>query len=875
MVFKMLILVSPVKTTSVDLSSMVQVAGQTMKPNMLPAQKQTVKSGAEYLQSSRANVCQVSNRSPISCSESGKNLLLRYFKDLEYIASRVDFTKQKSDSFTWSCASYAAAADQFVKSSDPQLELTAVLYNIGVVCSSIGAHLLDDRSVESMRGGAKSLQLAAGFFRYCASYDVRSKNAGGNKVQGSSSLVTYGQLSDRFSTDSLKVLEALMLANAQLIFHELACSSVLASDSIAKVAAGVRDMFNLVVKKVGEMQRPADDIKSAAQLLASLFDAEAESRMAIFSKENFDVPSRLTHLANALHIVYHARSKLLPQLRSTVSATSGLALYDKSAFADAVAQKLAILDAELRKRHASAHEENSSVFHCTPAEHVPRVQPRISVKSMDPSDMIEGHAVDAKVLSAAALFVPLELSGAALAYSTKTSERSMASFQKLHQANAQLAEALSSLRTGEDALNLLQSQTGSGDTSRLSTGNEAVVNSVKAAKQGGGFARLEELSQQVQMMSQESDGILKEILANLAREAADDAAISKRLMSVQPGVVRNRMRSEQLTGPYRSSCATFNRELEAARQADRRVMSELAQNKKRLEALNSVKEEDLNFLLANEAAAPKNAELSALVNTINARCQEIESLRSQIESLAHSFTQVCSTDEPKESEIPLDSTQQSSYFQSRLNSKYSELEARSKPLLQKSDELVSKANSIQAEIESVSQEGRNEFEAKLQVVLNHSDSAVCWHTLHGYLQEGMNFYSKEHENLSKVSKEVSGFVVSRKTEADDLSARLASMGISNQSYPAYGSSEPSLMYSAYQQPYKPEGAASYIQNQYQAGPPSQQYGYASQPQPGFPPQNQFGFQSNQPQNPPHFQQYNPNSDPNAPSPGYHDPSRRQ
>mmetsp|Transcript_10514 Transcript_10514/g.22253 ORF Transcript_10514/g.22253 Transcript_10514/m.22253 type:complete len:183 (+) Transcript_10514:1-549(+) len=165
---------------------------------------------------------------------------------------------------------------------------------------------------------------------------------------------------------------------------------------------------------------------------------------------------------------------------------------------------------------------------------------------------------------------------------------------------------------------------------------------------------------------------------------------------------------------------------------------------------------------------------------------------------------------------------------------YGQLEAKMKESKSKLDLSCGAFDGFEKERFALSEAGRDSYEHELQRVVGaHAESAVQWHTLFGHLQQGVQFYTKEQDNLKKMREDVDGFLASRKAQADEILAAMMSSGANISGTNPYServqnisSQPPSGMYTAYQHPQPPPGAPpAYLQQQYYTSshPPPQAF----------------------------------------------------
>eukprot|EP00183_Erythrolobus_madagascarensis_P007211 CAMPEP_0185846304 /NCGR_PEP_ID=MMETSP1354-20130828/1989_1 /TAXON_ID=708628 /ORGANISM="Erythrolobus madagascarensis, Strain CCMP3276" /LENGTH=874 /DNA_ID=CAMNT_0028546419 /DNA_START=20 /DNA_END=2644 /DNA_ORIENTATION=- len=821
----------------------------------------------KHLQSLRGEVFTLTSLPQTPRTLEAAALLARYLRLTRYISgratSKVIASHAEFAPFSWIAPSSKSPNGEVdVLTVDIAVEQAALLFDAAMVLVAVAADglITGKRSVESLRDAAKRLQLAAGALEFAckiASEEYLPESNIG--LSGSNSSINAEVLANGcLGKESLLALQKLTLANAQSVFHELACSSALAGDSVARIAAGARELYASAAHSL--LAVGAHDIGAAAEVLAALYDAEAESRMALHARANHDMENRLARLTNAMHIVYQARAKLVPALRSAKNRceSSGTrspipaSLADKRALMDAVEKRLALMDAELRQRFAAAEEENQLLV-CQPATGLKCVESRISVKPADAAnviDALDGAAgvrkkdieADRQVMAAFAVFKaaesaptrsvapPVRGSGGP-EYIEAASKRSLEASEPLRSSAASAREDLSMLSSLK-----LAEVTGSapgGNTpeqSRLSTENEAAANSIKGALGSGGLNTLEQLRGQVKLMSNETSTQLKEIIAELAREAADDALLQQKLQD-SPHLLQNRKKSEEIAAPYRRSCDTIFGELHAAARADKTVVDQLASHKERLYAMSTeLSVADVDKLISvSSSPLLSQADADAIMTKGAQLEQKLAAEVAEAESLLKAMDRAHSADVAAAGSGMSEET-----VDVRMERVYGQLEAKMKESKSKLDLSCGAFDGFEKERFALSEAGRDSYEHELQRVVGaHAESAVQWHTLFGHLQQGVQFYTKEQDNLKKMREDVDGFLASRKAQADEILAAMMSSGANISGTNPYServqnisSQPPSGMYTAYQHPQPPPGAPpAYLQQQYYTSshPPPQAF----------------------------------------------------
>eukprot|EP00184_Porphyridium_aerugineum_P001144 CAMPEP_0184694332 /NCGR_PEP_ID=MMETSP0313-20130426/2340_1 /TAXON_ID=2792 /ORGANISM="Porphyridium aerugineum, Strain SAG 1380-2" /LENGTH=781 /DNA_ID=CAMNT_0027152619 /DNA_START=21 /DNA_END=2363 /DNA_ORIENTATION=+ len=759
--------VAILKPGKVDVAAVYQhAAAQSGFRRLSEAQQKTLDAGSKELLSLRSEVYTACNLPSTPSSEDAATALIKYYKALQLVSERVDSTKQKELVFRWVAS--AKSSNTPLESNAAQFELCALLFNLAVIYAAIAAQAAEDRSVESLREGAKGYQTSAGFYR--ALHKVVTTNMEENHQ--------WKDENSRFEPRYVQALETVMLANAQCLFYELGSSSSLSDDSVAKIAAGTKDLYNLAVKKLKECPNKPEDLEIACQIMAVYFEAEAESRMALFHEAEQDMAPRLKRLDTSLKLVYKARATLLPALNSTQPTPHGL--LDKKAFGDTVGRRLASLDSELRKRLATAEEENQAVFLAIMADTVDRIDGRISVKSTVVDSLVDGVAVSKNIVAAYAQYAPAEENVLFLEYASKASQLVSKETQALNAALAQVEQELSVVEptlTVEPTKSKSQSM-----VTRLTTGNEAALNTVKGAVQGGGYKALKDLEKQVMMMGEESKKKVAEIAVLLAREAADDASLCHKAASSSNASQQfaRRQRSEQLNIAYHQACERIRGELQAAAKADDNVRHQIEYCSAELMEMDKVSMADLDVKTYQNVMSSTSESTTSLQQTLQMHVKELKAVLERGNALIRKFDSTLASDEPDPASIPKADGERNAFVAKRLDTLYANLQKEAKEIINMIPLLKQKIAADMSKTAETGDSDRAKFESRLQNVLRFEKSATTWQTLRGHLQMGMQFYSKEQENLTRLDSDVQGFVHARKVEADNIMSELTrSMGNMN------------------------------------------------------------------------------------------------
>lgn len=472
--------------------------------------------------------------------ESRVELLRKYYRCLTMVETRFPISTNKGAintiHFTW----YDAVKPSKKHSQQNiYFEKAAVVFNLGATLNQL-AISCDRSNADGLKRAAMLFQTSAGYFSYLYT-NLSSKAFAGSAT---------GSFSTDVSLDCGKMLENLMLAQAQECFLESAVSGKkFKSDFIAKLAKGASDLFLEASKALNSPPLNLHFDKAwgvHAQLKSARYEVESLIRSASYLHEKEDIGDEIRRLLTARSVI--EKSKKLGKV-------AGLG-FEKSE---------EIIMANLKV----AERENDKVYLYNVPDVLPDLPSAVAVQSKIPSEL------DASMAEEKPLFPGLvpETSMKLLSQYTERVDQLIRAQTERLQTESDLAKAKLSELGLPNCLSLVESPEGI---------PEDLQEGVEAALSEGGPEGLQAELAQLLDLRRVSEEHLVQCEDVLDKEQKDDT-----MMRANLGSRFSRPASSTLNKGLRDRVQGFRANLRQAKESDAKIQRALQDNQDLLNILLS------------------------------------------------------------------------------------------------------------------------------------------------------------------------------------------------------------------------------------------------------------------------------------------------
>ncbi|KRX75513.1 Apoptosis-linked interacting protein, partial [Trichinella sp. T6] len=657
---------------------------------------------------------------PLDKQESGLQQLYRYYDQLVCIEGKLPLTPTEIPiPFKWKEAferSLFGRASLTISSGS--YEKACVLFNIAAMQSQVAAmQRLDDD--DDLKLAARLFQQSAGIFAYLKDTVM--------------SLVGQEPTIDMMP-NTLAILSALMLAQAQEIFFLKASKDHNKPAVIAKIAAECAAMYYEVNKMLSK-----DNIKNLwekAYLMSGkcfTFQALAQYYQSLLAKEAKEIGEELARLQYADELMVMAQEKLGP-------------------YANLLQTDL------IHKAYLSAKKDNDFIYH----ERIPNIKAvppigKLAIAKITPLS----HPLSAKPhKDIFEKLVPVAVQQALACYEVRRGEIVNAEIAKLREETNKLNELLTMVN--------------------LPTSLEDVCNAdkvppsirQKSAKiiSLGGVEALRRGVDSLPIHYRRNQEILDEAVRLLNEEKESDDQL--RLQFKEKWT---RMASEKLTEPLLQEIRKIEEVLESAKKADETIRQKLQTHSAGIEILSKV-ESDLcstipglvdTLALPNSPIIKKLKELLAMTDKIKRDRNDLEvEFKNATCDMKPVFMQALSrSDFINEEELSKDKLDECFASLRKAANETIEMQEKVSHQILQALENCPFQDAVDKFVEEKGSLANNDRENVLRSLTKAYDAYL---ELNANVSEGTKFYSDMTPLVLRLQQKVSDFCFARKTEKDDL-----------------------------------------------------------------------------------------------------------
>eukprot|EP00172_Hildenbrandia_rubra_P002843 Plantae.Rhodophyta-Hildenbrandia_rubra.ctg402.p1 GENE.Plantae.Rhodophyta-Hildenbrandia_rubra.ctg402~~Plantae.Rhodophyta-Hildenbrandia_rubra.ctg402.p1 ORF type:complete len:762 (-),score=158.84 Plantae.Rhodophyta-Hildenbrandia_rubra.ctg402:919-3204(-) len=686
----------------------------------------------------RGDVTNISYLDASLTSTDGRRVLLEYYRSITAVSPRIPPDYELQSECTWYDAfdKDACVAQRYLT-----YERMAVLYNIAASHAASAYSTQRSDTTEDLKQVLHLFQLAAGYFDAITETPLK------------------GSLTVDMYPESVKVVKLAMLVNAQIAFAQVAARNHTSHKVRARLAAGVRDLCNEIVRRAGAQgiggSQLDHQLGKSAQALALYFDAEAHSQRAHVCGEEHIMDERLTRLSTSLSLVNVCRTKTT-QLPKTA---------DVNNFRNTLLAKLTSLERDLLSRQKSARAENDSFHFKTPLETVPPVVGHLSAKATDVSHSLQVKDEDELVAKLAAA-VPPKAKGVAAKYATAAFDlvngetaklRSSGSNlrDKITQAEATLSMSESVLSSGNNG-SAANAKSGPDDHVTFAIGMESLAQ----LKREGGLEHLREREQMVKTESAKTRELLKRVQNVLAVEEAED----NRIQHAAQGRA-TRPQSRELNARYHTKINQILNAFENAGRADSFVAAQIQEHGAAILRASRAEIGDQPSGLSNGSQLLLDPQSCA--ENLRAHVMASKKLVEEQDQIVRNFESLASRDPVEmaggaETVANVGKEDESRVCEAALSRNFDPLKTEASECQHKMDRMCQTIDeTVNAYRQSFSHH-TNSSVAKTELYA-HFPAAAKYKELLDYISQGADYYRKEQEIIRQLQKDVDKFVASRET----------------------------------------------------------------------------------------------------------------
>uniref|UniRef100_A0A8R1TL16 BRO1 domain-containing protein n=1 Tax=Onchocerca volvulus TaxID=6282 RepID=A0A8R1TL16_ONCVO len=659
--------------------------------------------------------------------QSALDALTRYYDQLVAIENKIPITAtQNPISFKWKGA-FDKGSLFFGRASltlnDGAFERAAVLFNCGALMSEIAASQ-PMHTDEELKIAAKFFQQSAGVFAHLK-----------NTILG----IVQQEPTPDLMPDTLSVLSAVMLAQAQEAFYLKAEKDKMKPLALTKLAAQCAEYYHEAQK---QLQKDAvkglfdkewtNIIKGKALGLSAL----AQYHKAFDNADSKNIGEQLSRLTESHSLMQQANS-YMPHGTFDVQF------------------------AAIEKAYASAKKDNDFIYHERIADFrsLPQL-PKAAVAKVIPVVF----PMTPRFKDMFSSLVPVQVHQATASFDARKSEVINVETGRLREHTQIMNGILASLNLPA-ALD---------DVTNHEILPESIRQKSSKVKSQGGINAITQLIADLPHIRKRNQEILDETLRLLNEEKENDDRLRSQFKDKW-----TRMASDQLTAPLHQECGKYRGILHAAANADETVKQKLEENKEGIRLLSATEPELKYVLVYNFTAAIPSLDSSSTnknseaVVKLRGLMDVVQEIKIEREKLEKEFTNVhCDM-----SSIFLKTLADNQIINEEeiSTTKIAEIYG---PLKTKVNETIKKQEDCLAEVElwnkkfgseKASSQSAAERERILKILANGYDKFL---EIKSNLDEGTKFYNDLTPLLLRLQQKVSDFCFARQTEKEDLMKQL-------------------------------------------------------------------------------------------------------
>uniref|UniRef100_F1KVB4 Apoptosis-linked gene 2-interacting protein X 1 n=1 Tax=Ascaris suum TaxID=6253 RepID=F1KVB4_ASCSU len=656
---------------------------------------------------------------PLDKHQSALDVLTRYYDQLVAIENKLPITAaQNPIAFKWKDA-FDKGSLFFSKASltltDGSFERAAVLFNCGALMSAIAASQAMHTD-EEMKTSAKLFQQAAGVFAALKDTVL--------------SLVQQEPTPD-LMPDTLAVLSAIMLAQAQEAIYIKAEKDAMKPSALVKIASQCAEFYQEAQKQLHkDSVRGLFDKEWVSTVTGKslAMSALAQYHQAMVNAEVKDIGEQLSRLTEAQSLINQANG-YLPS--SAFSAQTAL----------------------IQKAYTSAKKDNDFIYHERIADF--RSLPALP-KAALAKPLPVNFPLTPRFKDMFSSLVPVQVHSAMASYDARKAEVINMETGRLRE-YTQIMNGILASQNLPAALD---------DATNQETLPESIRQKSSKVKSMGGIDAVTSLIADLPNLYKRNQEILDETLRLLNEEKDSDDRLRAQFKEKW-----TRMTSDKLTAPLHQEVGKYRGILQAATNADQIVKQKMDENREAIKLL-SLPEPELRAAIPglDPANANRNSEAVKKLRSLMDTVQEIKIEREQLErefADVHCDMTTVFLKAMADSQI-LNEEQLST---AKINEIYG-------PLKDKVSETIKKQESCLAEVEmwnkkfcaeKAGSSGAAERERMLKMLAIGHDKYL---EIKSNLQEGTKFYNDLTPLLVRLQQKVSDFCFARQTEKEDLMKQL-------------------------------------------------------------------------------------------------------
>lgn len=687
--------------------------------------------------------------------------LQKYYRAVTYILDDLKFDFQLSVPLLWVNA-FDASSDASV----PHLSFdrVSVLFNLAVNESALALASYRHRSTKSdaLPTVAKHFQLAAGYFA-----TVRSHPPPGGMLNTTPDLFPPAVIA----------LEYVMLANAQQAFY-LHCRSTNVSNALlSRLAAGVSDFYSIAAESASEPDLRSTPFYSLVALpctaLHKYFHAISLQDAASAASDRSSVPDMLA----ILPIAVKAAEAVIPLAREAASSSTSLAAI--SDLCEQISRTSSELLSSLTDQLQEVEDDNRRIYFSSPSDNPKLPRPHRSVKTADVSVILDKLQIDQGLLLFSSLPPPPteESTGVASRYEDMAASLVASEVAAVHSAASAASHAastasstISASRTRAAAAR--RSRAGSQPTALTTEENEAVQALRDVVSRGGGRA-VRDLQAQVVSAA----GIARTDIDCILKLLDEEALQDRSLQAVFPG---HRPNSPSRTTGYYERIGKLKRNLEQAANADAVIAADVDKHHDGMEAILRVniqaiidkrlrgegRIENQSHPVTDSEVERVSARVAALKSVLHDVLQRRDEVVQELEKKKQLDNTMTATARIKEGDNEIEQ------FLDLLDKTYGEVKRNARNLCRELNEIRAELTSLTESLSEGDLNNGDDHDSDgndgMMEIYRHQPAALKFHETMRNLAQGMQFYSKEQENIVMLKHDVEGFVKARDTEYKDI-----------------------------------------------------------------------------------------------------------
>lgn len=640
----------------------------------------------------------------------------RYYDQLVAIDSKIPITEnQVRVGFKWQDAFEKGGLFGGKSSlclSSGLFERLCVLFNIGACASDIAASQSLDQE-DGLKTAAKLYQLAAAAF---------------NTIKESSLTATRDDCTFDLYPDTLSLLAAIMLGQAQEIFYYKSLQDKMKDNTISKIASQCYEYYS-EASRIITTDNFRDNLKTWVPILTSkmhLFQSLSEYHRSLYEESEKNIGVQVARLQKALDSIKIADQKggKEANLKGQIGVIQ--AAYDK------------------------AKKENDYVFH----EKVPDLKtlPAIDKATLAKSTQIK-FPISEDFRDLFVNLVPISVHNGLQAFNAKRMEAVNLEIGKLRQATDLLNTALS-------AWNLPAAIE---DASGGDTAPQSLLDKANQVKNKGGINKINSLKSELPNLLRRNQDILNETKNILIEEERSDNELKAQLREKWTRTSSKSL-NESLFGEIRQ----YEQIIEAAVKANHTIEDKYRRHVDSIGLLSRSEYEIVsNLPAANAVAALQNTHI---IKDLRRLMGEVEGLKNVREVLESEFKSM-DVDGLKaklvnrlQSNIGID---EHVIIQEEIDFSLAALRKQVKDNIQEQDKLlgfIDKANREFCKEKVVNESSK----LREEMLKNLASAYDGFNEILNHLEEGTRFYNDLTPILLKLQNKISDFVFARKTEKEDL-----------------------------------------------------------------------------------------------------------